>query len=324
MRLICPNCDAQYEVDASLIPLEGRDVQCSDCGHVWFQFPDETEFEDENWQTGPEQRAAHDAEPAHEPEGEPEPTPDTARQAEPPDQDVPDVSEAPFHDDDDHLPEDEIAAQDVPDDGPDPGVLKRHSLDETLLSVLREEAELEARARAEDAARASARGLEMQPELGLTEAEETPRLRIRPRNPEPASDATDLSIADDDENLRDLTATAAAGRASRPARRDLLPDIEEINSTLRASGSARPEASDAAARLPDPPEPRRKGFRTGFLTVLAIAVIGTLLYAQSPRIVEKLPQAAPALTAYVAAVDKARAGLDALVKALLTALQDEG
>lgn len=37
MRLMCPNCDAEYEVDASAIPESGRDVQCSNCGHAWFQ-----------------------------------------------------------------------------------------------------------------------------------------------------------------------------------------------------------------------------------------------------------------------------------------------
>ncbi len=37
MRLQCPICDAEYEVDASAIPYEGREVQCSNCGHSWFQ-----------------------------------------------------------------------------------------------------------------------------------------------------------------------------------------------------------------------------------------------------------------------------------------------
>jgi predicted Zn finger-like uncharacterized protein len=37
MRLICPNCVAQYEVDENVIPPEGRDVQCANCGHNWFQ-----------------------------------------------------------------------------------------------------------------------------------------------------------------------------------------------------------------------------------------------------------------------------------------------
>ena len=37
MRLTCPNCDAIYEVGDSVIPEEGRDVQCSACGTTWFQ-----------------------------------------------------------------------------------------------------------------------------------------------------------------------------------------------------------------------------------------------------------------------------------------------
>ena len=40
MRLTCPNCDAQYEIEASLIPPTGRDVQCSNCGKTWFQPPE--------------------------------------------------------------------------------------------------------------------------------------------------------------------------------------------------------------------------------------------------------------------------------------------
>ena len=51
MRLVCPNCDAQYEVDDAAIPEAGRDVQCSNCGHAWFQRHPEVvadeEFEDE-------------------------------------------------------------------------------------------------------------------------------------------------------------------------------------------------------------------------------------------------------------------------------------
>ncbi|KEP71448.1 hypothetical protein DL1_06530 [Thioclava dalianensis] len=37
MRLVCPNCGAQYEVDDAVIPENGRDVQCSNCAHSWFQ-----------------------------------------------------------------------------------------------------------------------------------------------------------------------------------------------------------------------------------------------------------------------------------------------
>lgn len=37
MRLICPNCDAQYDIADDVIPEGGRDVQCSNCQHTWFQ-----------------------------------------------------------------------------------------------------------------------------------------------------------------------------------------------------------------------------------------------------------------------------------------------
>ena len=47
MRLTCPNCSAQYEVPDEVIPDGGRDVQCSNCEHTWFQAkaaaPDDTE-----------------------------------------------------------------------------------------------------------------------------------------------------------------------------------------------------------------------------------------------------------------------------------------
>lgn len=43
MRLICPNCGAQYAVADDVIPPGGRDVQCSNCAHTWFQQPGDEE-----------------------------------------------------------------------------------------------------------------------------------------------------------------------------------------------------------------------------------------------------------------------------------------
>ncbi|MGP9788659.1 zinc-ribbon domain-containing protein [Roseinatronobacter sp. NSM] len=40
MRITCPSCLAQYEIDASLLSKDGREVQCSGCSHIWFQQAD--------------------------------------------------------------------------------------------------------------------------------------------------------------------------------------------------------------------------------------------------------------------------------------------
>lgn len=37
MRLVCPKCEAQYNVADDAIPQGGRDVQCSNCSYTWFQ-----------------------------------------------------------------------------------------------------------------------------------------------------------------------------------------------------------------------------------------------------------------------------------------------
>ena len=46
MIITCPNCNKQFKIDSSLIPYEGRDLQCGSCNHVWFY-----KLEDENSDT---------------------------------------------------------------------------------------------------------------------------------------------------------------------------------------------------------------------------------------------------------------------------------
>ena len=36
MIITCPNCNKQFKIDSSLIPNEGRDLQCGSCNNVWF------------------------------------------------------------------------------------------------------------------------------------------------------------------------------------------------------------------------------------------------------------------------------------------------
>ena len=36
MIITCPNCNKQFKIDNSLMPDEGRNLQCGSCNHVWF------------------------------------------------------------------------------------------------------------------------------------------------------------------------------------------------------------------------------------------------------------------------------------------------
>ena len=42
MIITCPNCNKLFKIDNSLMPDEGRDLQCGSCNHFWFY-----EFEEE-------------------------------------------------------------------------------------------------------------------------------------------------------------------------------------------------------------------------------------------------------------------------------------
>ena len=36
MIINCPNCNKRFKINTSLIPVEGRDLKCGSCDHVWF------------------------------------------------------------------------------------------------------------------------------------------------------------------------------------------------------------------------------------------------------------------------------------------------
>ena len=36
MIITCPNCNKQFKIENSLIPNDGRDLQCGSCNHLWF------------------------------------------------------------------------------------------------------------------------------------------------------------------------------------------------------------------------------------------------------------------------------------------------
>ena len=45
MIITCPNCNKQFKINRSQIPLEGRDLKCGSCDHIWFYKIEEKKIE---------------------------------------------------------------------------------------------------------------------------------------------------------------------------------------------------------------------------------------------------------------------------------------
>jgi predicted Zn finger-like uncharacterized protein len=292
MRLICPSCGAQYEVDESVIPDGGRDVQCSNCGHAWFQLSAkqlEAEADEAERRAAAEDVAAAGELPAR---------PGDESPADAPEETPPEPSGAWAE----PTEEPEGSA-----DQAGPPERTRRTLDDAVRNVLREEAERETRARV-----AEGTSVETQPELGLAAAIGAAAATTGGRTAEPAQDQDSKGRGE----AHDFDEDALVSRASR---RELLPDIEEINSTLRATSERGNEA--AAVDAPETLARRRSGFRMGFSTAILVAAILLGLYVLAPMIAESVPALEPALTSYVTAVDAGRMWLDERMRSLTAALQ---
>jgi predicted Zn finger-like uncharacterized protein len=267
MRLICPNCGAQYEVDSAMIPDEGRDVQCSACGHTWYQMPEGAEAV---------------AEPGIDAEDEIEVEETVEETVEVEDAPRPVAASAP--------PPPPVAAP-MP---PKPS----ERLDESILGMLREEAQREVEARRAEQAEA----LEVQPELGLPDEDLAPRAPTRP-------DPRRIDDADEDDLV------AAPG-----SRGDLLPDIEEINSSLRPAS----EHAEAAA-VADPvavAARERSGFRWGFTLMIVLAALLVIAYVFAPQIGRQAPALEPALAGYVDAANGLRDSVEGLLDSTTESLSN--
>jgi predicted Zn finger-like uncharacterized protein len=239
MRLICPNCDAQYEVPSEVVPTEGRDVQCSNCGQTWFQ---------------------------HHP---------------------------------DHMPatEEEVEASTPPEDEERVEIsepVQRKEIDPAVADILRQEAEHEAELRESETT-----NIESQPELGLDDSEDEAARRAREARERMA-------------RLRGEDPELEVNEAALGSRRDLLPDIEEINSSLRST-SDRQISSDEAGVAP---ARKKRGYRRGFFTIVLIAIILAAIYIYAPNIAKAVPQVDPYLSSYVALVDQGRGWLDVKLDAV--------
>lgn len=281
MRLICPNCDAQYEVPDDVMPPEGRDVQCSNCGNTWYQgHPDEV--------TAAE--AVADMEPQEDEEfvsfDTPEPEPVVEEEDDDDARDTFEESPAPKPSEDRPMP-------------------TRRELDPAVADVLRAEAELEEQARRNEMG-----SMESQPELGLSEGSDDADKRAREAR-ERMARMRGETPAVASETTQDASTSADLG-----SRRSLLPDIEEINSTLRSNSDRSPTNDPGQTAQIEVQEQRSS--RRGFVFAVALVSVLALAYSFAPQIADAVPQLESAMTTYVIMIDTWRDWLDAQVTNMLS------
>ncbi|NHB76379.1 zinc-ribbon domain-containing protein [Rhodobacter calidifons] len=376
MRLVCPNCEAKYEVPEDAIPETGRDVQCANCGHAWYQMRPRAAVAEPAAAppaAAPVPAAPAPAEPVAAPEpepaAEPAPAPVAAASAaealapvvsepEPgpavpagreeavrpantvpaPDLPAPDLSEAvapaaapvphaapvPEPSVETIEPAAAVRPPEAPATGagvaeagddaetPEPEVPQAapaaYAVDESVLAILREEAEREAQARRAEAAAP----LEMQPDLGIDAAVPAARVAAAPPAAPPAAPSAAPVLPPE-------TADEAADRAA--GRRTRLPDVEEINSTLRPSEAPVDDIPEPAA-LPE--AEGRSSFRSGFLLVLTVAILASALYISADALARAVPSLAGVLESYVAFINSLRLQMDGLMQSATVAINGTG
>ncbi|RRH73978.1 zinc-ribbon domain-containing protein [Falsigemmobacter faecalis] len=296
MRLICGNCDAQYEVEVDMIPPEGRDVQCSACSHVW--------FEPGSGAPVPAPAAPGPVVPRRIATASFRPAPD-----------------AQFEDDEPDLPP--LSDADLPP-------LRRAPLDDEMLAILREEAERETAARAADAFGAAPPAEEdpappaatPEPQVifaaqPMAEPEPEPETAPRPFPPPPPSrpeeEIEEARFIEEPPPADEPVDTEVPKVPLRASRRDLLPDIEQINSTLESTSQTEFAAGEALSAQAG----QRSGFARGFALMILLALLLAVLYLKNDDLQAALPAAGPALSAYADLVDQARSGLARLVSGFL-------
>jgi len=189
---------------------------------------------------------------------------------------------------------------------------KPRGLDDSVKDILREEVEYETRARAAE----QPQSLETQGDLGLDQGQE-----------KPASDDKRASKASDrlrrlrgQDDAATAAAVAATVRSAKDTRRDLLPDIEEINSTLRTSGDT-PRNPDLGQKT-NKNASRARGFRLGFALVLLLSGGAVFVYSSHENLSQSYPQAAPYIDGFMTSAHGARIWLDNQVTNLFLKLNE--
>lgn len=308
MRIICPNCSVQYEIADDLIPSNGREVQCSNCGRTWYQ--DGASVVPAAGSPAPDDAGGGPA--VDEVDGAADPDDDPAE-------------------DEDLLDGEADRADEATDRDEMSSLRPRPSANEAILRVLREERDHEAQRRATstrpkappdappaDAAReraaAERRRMAAAAEHARTREAATMRPGLSNRKRADAAPTMDDAVRSDPD------ARPRAATEPRIMRRELLPDIEEINSSLRPYETEAKADGDTAGHE----EPGTStGFWGGFLTVCVLVGLFVGAYVFADELAARVPETADPLTAYVAWIDGQRTALAHWVEALTDRLLSE-
>jgi hypothetical protein len=130
---------------------------------------------------------------------------------------------------------------------------------------------------------------------------DTPSRALRARM---AREATEESGKKDKKKRQDPRVQSADEGYEAP-RRDLLPDIDEINSSLKAR-------KGRGAVDPELEERERRGFRSGFILMVALAIVMIFAYAWALAIASAVPSLEGPLLVYVDLANAVRDWIDGL------------
>ncbi|MEM9850534.1 MAG: zinc-ribbon domain-containing protein [Pseudomonadota bacterium] len=226
MRIQCPKCVAQYEVDDQAIPDDGREVQCANCDHVWFQdrlemLPDRPAPKEPTAEAGIFAGIETSETPFQ-----------SARAGTTSSADEPDVADATEEDDLDLLAEEDARSDDAEEMGETPAQASLPPVDEDVAELMRSEAAFSsARAQLDNAA-----ALALDAGLGRDDAETDAgdlTARLGAALPEAAEESASVTHTDDNaDNGTDDDALAAfldAHDTSGDPAEDVAVDPEEIS-----------------------------------------------------------------------------------------------
>lgn len=310
MRLICPNCGAQYEVSDDAVPDIGRDVQCSNCGHTWFENPGASvaaeeelvsvqDIDEPSQDRAPDSISENDEPDFYEDEAaEGDEVVSTATEDE---GSVEETSEPELDESADSDPDLEKDLESAMAEASVAAPAARHGLEDSVADILREEAEREQSARLSEGSLETQTDMPMDPPADAGGDEKSSRI-ARLKGEETASAAAVASMV-----------------AAEASRKESLPDIDELSDTLRTN-------AERGEKVPPPPEEveetKRKGFRWGFWGIILLILIAVLVYLFSDMIIAAVPAIEGPVTSYAGMVDSLRLSITGMVEGAASSLED--